>query len=92
VEDIGVFLFTNPEGLKPLGNTSFKETEVSGKAKAANSKKSGTTKLLQGVLESSSVNLADQMAEVITAQRAYSLNAKIIQTADQIEEIANNLR
>lgn len=90
-EMVGVFAFKAPEGLKPMGNTSFRETDISGKPQAVDLKKSGT-KLMQGVLERADVNLADQMAEVITAQRAYSLNAKILQTADQIEEMSNNLR
>ena len=90
-EMVGVFVFKAPEGLKPMGNTSFRETDVSGKPQAVDLKKS-STKLMQGVLERADVNLADQMAEVITAQRAYSLNAKILQTADQIEEMSNNLR
>ena len=90
-EKIGVFSFANSEGLKPLGNTSFEETVLSGKAKAIDLKDS-KTKIMQSALERAGVDLAEQMAEVITAQRAYSLNAKIIQTADQMEEMSNNLR
>ena len=47
---------------------------------------------MAGAVEQSAVELADEMTGIITAQKAYQLNARMVQTADQMEEIANNLR
>ena len=85
--DIGVFIFENPYGLDPEGNNYFIATDSSGEAAAdlVMEKKSG-------YLEASSSNLADQMVKVIQYQKAFSFNAKMVQTADQLENIINNLR
>ena len=48
--------------------------------------------VLQMAVETSNVHLADQMVGMIVTQRAYQMNAKMVQTADQLEEIVNNLR
>ena len=86
-ERLGVFKFANPYGLKPDGNNYFLATASSGDATG-----DATLEKLGGYLEASSTNLADQMAKVIQYQRAFSFNTKMIQTADEIESIVNNLR
>lgn len=87
MENIGVYKFTNPYGLEAKGATAYKETESSGDAVA--DKKLDK---LSGALERSTVDLADQMTKLITLQRGFQLNSKMVQTADEIENIVNNLR
>lgn len=89
-EKIGVYQFDNPFGLEQTSNMSFRPTELSGKAYI--SKKGQPYDLLQSAVESSNVELTDEMANLITIQKSYQLNAKMVQTADQIQEIVNNLR
>jgi flagellar basal body rod protein FlgG len=96
-EDIGLFTFTNPNGLTATDNGCFLETGISGKAEAVKPVKSKTAPahppvLMQGALENSAVDLAEEMVNVIQSQRAFQFNAKIVQVSDQIEDIINNLR
>lgn len=103
-DKLGVYLFSNPYGLAQTSQSSFLETEISGEPyviaepEKANQKKKDEEAVekpytvLQMAVESSNVNLADQMVGMIVTQRAYQMNAKMVQTADQLEEIINNLR
>ena len=50
------------------------------------------TQVFSGALEQSGVELADEMVGVIVSQRAFQLNAKMVQTADELEQVINNLR
>jgi flagellar basal body rod protein FlgG len=88
-EQIGVFRFANPHALSPVSATRYLESEESGKA-ARDTK--GVNDLGQGFLEQSTTNLSDAMTEMIRAQRAYQISARVVTTADQIEEIVNTLR
>ena len=88
-EQIGVFRFTNPHALSPVSTTRYLESDESGKA-AKDTK--GVCDLAQGFLEQSTTNLAEAMTEMIRAQRAYQVSARVVTTADQIEEIINTLR
>ncbi|MFV0498319.1 MAG: flagellar hook-basal body protein [Candidatus Fimivivens sp.] len=90
-EKIGLYHFTNPYGLTPTQGGSFKANGVSGKAIVA---KSGNTKstILQGVLENSNVEMSDQMVNMIQAQRSFQMNSRVVQAADEIDEMINNLR
>lgn len=90
-EDIGVYHFTNPYGLIPTDGGSFLESENSGEAKAMKAGETTST-VLQGWLENSNVQLSDQMVNLIQAQRTFQLNSRVVQTADQIDEMINNLR
>ena len=72
-----------------MGDTCFALTESSGEATAD---RNGSGRLIQGALEQSSVDLSDEMVNVIQAQRAFQLNAKMVQTADELEQVINNLR
>lgn len=91
-QKLGIYTFPNPYGLQPANGGSFLETVISGEAKAFSGNGEEPYTLIQFALESSSVDLSQQMADVITTQRAFQFNAKIVQTADQIEEIVNSLR
>lgn len=88
-DQIGVYVIENPYGLEPVGNSCFALTESSGRAQAD---RNGSERLLQGALEQSSVDLSDEMVNVIQAQRAFQINAKMVQTADELEQVINNLR
>lgn len=91
VGTINIAQFANPEYLQPIGDGVFKATKQSGDAEIdARHVKNGD--IMQGYLEMSNVNLIDEMGDLLMAQRAYQLNARLIQTADQILETINNLR
>lgn len=84
---IGVFQFANPYALQAINSTSFLQTEQSGQAEPGK----GYT-LLEQALEGSGVQLADEMTNMIVTQRAYQMSARVVRTADEMEEIVNNLR
>ena len=52
----------------------------------------GEFDLLQGAIERSNTNLAKEMSDIIVTQKAYAFSAKVVQTADEVEDIVNNLR
>lgn len=91
--NIGVFQFSNPGGLDRHGDTLLSATEASGnainEARNDNVKKS---RIIQGYLEGSNVSVADEMVNLIVAQRAYEMNSKAITTSDSMMETANNLK
>ncbi|MEG1778038.1 MAG: flagellar basal body rod C-terminal domain-containing protein, partial [Angelakisella sp.] len=93
MDKLGVYNFSNPYGLARANGSSFTATEKSGKAAAVTNVKGNESYVLKGgTLEFSATNLGDEMITVIQAQRAFQMNSKIVQTADQIEEMINNLR
>ena len=84
--------FVNPSGLNALGSNLYKITAASGDALVDVPTKSGLGQIDQGYLEGSNVKVVDEMVNMIIAQRAYEMNAKAIQTADDMSSIANNLK
>lgn len=90
---IGIFRFDNPYGLERTASGRFVPTDESGQAYVsyAQGKEEGTV-VFSGHLEASAVSLGEEMVDVIKAQRAFQVSARIVQTADQLEEIVNNLR
>lgn len=86
---LGIFSFDNPYGLFRVDGQSFAPTDVSGTAAVATPSQ---YELRQGMLENSNINLAKEMSDVIVTQKAYQFSAKVVQTADEIEDIVNNLR
>jgi len=84
--------FPNPQGLDALGGNLYSSTQISGQARVTKPGEDGCGTLVQGYLESSNVKLAEEMVNLVLAQRAYELNAKIIQTSDEMLSISNNLR
>ncbi len=92
-ERVGIYTFSNPFGLIPTDGGSFLESILSGPARAAQRDANALPNdLVQGALERSGVDMGQQMVDVIQTQRAFQLNARILQTADDIEEVINNLR
>lgn len=93
-QTIGLWQFNNPAGLEKVAGTYFRETAASGNA--LNETTAGVnlipSKLRQNYLESSNVQVADEMVNLIVAQRAYELNSKAIQAADTMLGQANQLK
>ena len=90
---IGVYQFSNPSGLEKQGDTLFGVTAASGAAlNEVTNLNLDKSRVVQGYLEGSSVQVADEMVNMIVAQRAYELNSKAITTSDEMMQIANNLK
>lgn len=90
---IGLVQFNNPSGLNDAGSNLYKETVVSGAPLEESTTQGLQTSLVhQGYLEMSNVQVADEMVNMIVAQRAYEMNSKAIQASDTMLEQANNLR
>lgn len=83
--------FLNPEGLQSEGQNLYRRTTASGEAVFSEAEDMKTT-VLQGYLESSNVQIVDEMVKMITAQRAYEINSKTITTSDEMMQMANNLK
>ena len=84
--------FNNPAGLRSTGNNLLEETPASGTPTLGNPAEAGFGSLLQNYLETSNVNVAEEMVNMILAQRAYEVNSKAIQSSDQMMEQTNNLK
>jgi flagellar basal-body rod protein FlgG len=84
--------FVNPGGLRSLGRNLFVPTEGSGDEIVGTPGQDGFGTIAQGFLEMSNVSVVDEMVNMITAQRAYETNSKVIQTADDMLQMANNLK
>lgn len=92
VGQIDIVSFVNPAGLKAMGKNVFMPSPASGQAVTTRPGLNGTGYISQGQLESSNVNIVDEMINMITAQRAYETNSKVIQASDQMLQQTNNLR
>jgi len=84
--------FPNPAGLEATGNNQFLETPASGAANVGVPNTPGFGAILQGFLENSNVNSVSEITSLITAQRAYEMNSKVISTADEMMSVTSNLR
>jgi flagellar basal-body rod protein FlgG len=84
--------FINPAGLRAIGDNLYVETPASGIAFMEQPGTNNTGELIQSHLESSNVDIAEEMVNMITAQRSYELNSKSVRTADEILSIAVNLK
>ncbi|RYZ84324.1 MAG: flagellar basal-body rod protein FlgG [Moraxellaceae bacterium] len=84
--------FVNPAGLQAIGGNLFTETVASGSPQQGAPGENGMGVLLQGQLESSNVDIVEEMVNMITTQRAYEMNSKVVSTADQmLQYISQNL-
>lgn len=93
-EDIGqieLARFLNPAGLESLGRNTFAPTAASGDPRFGTPGVSGFGTVLSGFLEGSNVEVVEEMVSLITAQRAYEINSRSIQTADQMLSAATQL-
>lgn len=90
---IGLTQFNNPAGLEKMSNGLFNATAASGdpinESTNPNVEKS---RVVQGYLEGSNVQVVDEMVNMIVAQRAYEMNSKAITASDEMMQQANNLR
>jgi len=84
--------FRNPSGLLALGGNLFRETDASGAPVIAQPGADGTGSLQQGYLETSNVNIVEEMVNMILAQRAYEINSKSIQTSDSMMQQVSSLK
>lgn len=89
---VQVTRFTNPSGLESIGRNLYRETKASGTAEIGNPGETGFGELQQGYLEMSNVKVVEEMVNLIVAQRAYEVNSKAVQAADEMLQISNNLR
>lgn len=84
--------FTNPAGLEAVGGNLYVETPASGAPTTSKPGEDGAGTFAQGFLESSNVKAVEEMVAMITVQRSYELNSKVIQTADQMLQRLTSLR
>ncbi len=95
VETVGQIMlarFSNPAGLEAIGRSLFRTTAASGDAMVGTPGLDGLGSLNQGYLEMSNVQVVEEMVNMIVAQRAYEVNSKVIQAAEDMLQIANNLK
>jgi flagellar basal-body rod protein FlgG len=84
--------FINPTGLQPIGENLYRESTASGSPQTGNPGLTGLGTLVQGSVESSNVNVVEELVNMIETQRAYEMNSKAIATADQmLQYVSNNL-
>jgi len=83
--------FTNSPGLRALGENLYRETAASGEPQTGFAQGEGFGRILQGSLEASNVEIVQEMVDMITAMRAYEINSKAVQSAEEMAEIANSL-
>jgi len=92
IGNIELVRFINPAGLNSLGKNLYQVTGASGEAVAGLPNQEGFGGLRQGFIETSNVNIAEEMVKMIVAQRAYELNAKAIQTSDEMLSLLYTLK
>lgn len=83
--------FVNPGGLESVGRNLYKESTASGSPEMGNPGENGFGELQQGYLEMSNVKVVEEMVKLIMAQRAYEVNSKAVQAADEMLQQGNNL-
>ena len=92
-QKIGVYQFRNPAGLEKMSNSLLATTDASGAAMSEYTNNNLTkSKVMKNYLESSNVQLAQEMVDLIVAQRAYEMNSKVITTSDDMLSQANQLK
>jgi len=85
--------FSNPQGLEAVGSNLFRETTASGPPLIeADGETNRISRIVQGYLEMSNVQIAEEMVNLIVAQRAFDLNSRAITTSDEMLQTTNNLK
>jgi flagellar basal-body rod protein FlgG len=84
--------FINPTGLDAIGSNLLKETQASGSPTTGNPQAVGFGSLVQGSLETSNVDIVTEITNLISAQRAYEMNSRVITTADQMLNSTNQMK
>lgn len=90
--NIPVFTFVNPTGLRSEGSNLLAATSGSGQAIQNVPSENGAGIIMQGAIETSNVNVMNEMTDLIKAQRAYEMNSKVMGVADQMLQTVNNVR
>ena len=90
--DIQISRFPNPAGLRSYGKNLYEETESSGVPTPGIPGENGLGTLAQNYLEGSNVSVVEEIVQMVTGQRAYEANSKVIQTADQLLSTAVNIK
>ena len=90
--NISLVDFTNPAGLQAAGGNLFRETASSGTPTQQTPGQNGAGSIVQGALENSNVEVVEELVNMITTQRAYEMNSRVISTADQmLQFLSQNL-
>lgn len=89
---IELIVFANPSGLEAAGGNLYNKTASSGEPQAVRPGEQGTGMLAQGYLEGANVKAVEEMIDMITTQRGYEMNSKVIQAADQMLQKLTSLR
>ena len=84
--------FINPAGLRALGQSLYEATPASGDEITGIPGEDGLGRVAQGFLEMSNVNVVEETVKMIVSQRAYEINSKLVQAADEMLSQVNNLR
>jgi flagellar basal-body rod protein FlgG len=84
--------FVNPGGLKAEGDNLYSETEASGQPILGAPAQDGFGEIHQGFIETSNVDVVEEMISMISAQRSYEINSKTVKTVEDMMSIANNLK
>ena len=92
IGQIQLAIFSNEGGLEAMGDNLFMETAASGTPTTGNPNEDVYGKLEQGILENSNVDVVEEITRLITAQRAYEMNSKVIQTSDEMMGTVSNIR
>lgn len=92
IGQIQIVGFVNPAGLKSLGQNLFIPTNASGLPQQGQPGQNGLGTVAQGQIEASNVNIVDEMVGMITTQRAYETNSKVVQASDQMLQAINQMR
>ncbi len=92
VGNLQLIKFSNPTGLNALGRNLFLPTAASGEAITGTPGEAGFGTLAQGFLEASNVNIAEELVNMIIGQRAYEINSKAMQSADEMMRTANEVK
>lgn len=90
--NIELVRFMNPGGLNPIGENLYTETPVSGNPILGTPGTNGFGEVMQGFLESSNVDIVEEMITMISAQRAYEINSKTVKTVEEMMTMTNNLK
>ncbi len=89
VEAIGVYRFSNPNALDAVSLSRYVPTAKSGEAQVSEGE---LNQVLQGYIENSGTDVTTEMTNLIVSQRSYQLSARVVQAADEVEQVVANLR
>lgn len=82
--------FVNPQGLQAMGNNLYRETNASGNAVQGQAGLAGLGTIEQGTTEASNVQVVEELVNMITTQRAYEMNSKVVSATDQMLQFVTN--